>query len=59
MTSMRSSGLKVSNSRIHWYPRVKMLNVKMTIVLWYYRQTMNTDKCLQRTALMMQAMTIE
>ena len=45
--------------RIHWYPREKMSNVKMTIVLWYYRQTMNTENCLQRTTMMMQAMTIE
>ena len=36
-----------------------MPNVKMTIVLWYYRQTMNMDNCRQSTTMMMQAMTIE
>ena len=44
---------------MHWYSVDMMPRVKMTIVQWYYRQTISMENCLQRKTTMMQAMTIE
>ena len=57
MTSMRSSGLQLQDTLVPERVDAQCEDDDSAVVL--YRQTMNTENCLQRTTMMMQAMTIE